>query len=334
MKKILSILLSAVLILTFYTSVFADDSDVLTLDEVGITFHLPETFKNSKGTLIPDAGALDSGTYFVEIIYIAIPEEECVTLLSKSDRTQEETDRLNASIMYPFVLIGLDGNRGKEEISAMFAGDIAEENVRLVFQREDFSYFLYVDSEGCKQYASSLKEPFAGDFKAILSSVDELIENAEFYKPVSPYEALIGKKISFSTVDSEGNPITSEALFEDKAVTMVNIWTSWCGPCIRELPELEAISNRLYEKDCGVVGLLYDGNEESALETAKQIMADTGVTYPVILPPENTDDIFPLEAFPTTYFVDREGTILSEPLVGAYVTMYENIVDELLAAVK
>ena len=74
MKKILSILLSAVLILTFYTSVFADDSDVLTLDEIGITFHLPETFKNSKGTLIPDAGALDSGTYFVEIIYIAIPE--------------------------------------------------------------------------------------------------------------------------------------------------------------------------------------------------------------------------------------------------------------------
>ena len=79
---------------------------------------------------------------------------------------------------------------------------------------------------------------------------------------------------------------------------------------------------------------MYDGNEESALETAKQIMADTGVTYPVILPPENIDDIFPLEAFPTTYFVDREGTILSEPLVGAYVTMYENIVDELLAAVK
>ena len=76
---------------------------------------------------------------------------------------------------------------------------------------------------------------------------------------------------------------------------MVNIWASWCGPCIRELPELQAISERLKEKNCGVIGLLYDGDGAEALETAKKLMTDNGVSYPVILPPENVDSLFPLE---------------------------------------
>ena len=328
MKKLLPLLLAAVLILNVSISAFADDTEELVLDDVGITFHLPEAFRNSAGTLIPDAGALGNGTYYAEIIYFAIPEDECVALLSKNDRTQEETDKLNAAIMYPFVLIGLDGNRGVEEVRAIFGGDVEDENVSLVFQEDDFSYFLYVDRDGCDQFAATLEEPFSRDFAAILSAVDELTEKAEFYKPVSPYESLIGNKISFTTTDTDGNPVTSEELFAGNKITVVNIWASWCGPCVRELPELEKINARLAEQNCGVVGLLYDG-DAAALADGKQTMRNAGVTYPVILPPEKVDVLFPIEAFPTTYFVDSEGCILTEPVIGAYVDLYESTVNDL-----
>lgn len=330
MKKFFSLFIIAVLVLSLSAAAFADESEELVLDDVGITFHLPEAFRNSVGTLIPDAGALGNGIYYAEIIYFAMPEDECVSLLSKNDRTEEETDKLSASIMYPFVLIGLDGNRGIEEVRAIFAGDIEDENVSQVFQEDDFSYFLYVDREGCEQYAATLDTPFAEDFAAILSAVDELTEKAEFYKPVSPYDSLIGNKVSFTTTDTDGNPVTSEELFAGNKVTVVNIWASWCGPCIRELPELEEISARLAGQNCGVVGLLYDGDDAAALADAKQTMKDAGVTYPVILPPEKVDVLFPLEAFPTTYFVDSEGCILTEPVIGALVNQYESTVNELL----
>jgi thiol-disulfide isomerase/thioredoxin len=330
MKKFFSLFIIAVLVLSLSAAAFADESEELVLDDVGITFHLPEAFRNSVGTLIPDAGALGNGIYYAEIIYFAMPEDECVSLLSKNDRTEEETDKLSAAIMYPFVLIGLDGNRGIEEVRAIFAGDIEDENVSQVFQEDDFSYFLYVDREGCEQYAATLDTPFAEDFAAILSAVDELTEKAEFYKPVSPYDSLIGNKVSFTTTDTDGNPVTSEELFAGNKVTVVNIWASWCGPCIRELPELEEISARLAGQNCGVVGLLYDGDDAAALADAKQTMKDAGVTYPVILPPEKVDVLFPLEAFPTTYFVDREGCILTEPVIGALVNQYESTVNELL----
>ena len=187
-----------------------------------------------------------------------------------------------------------------------------------------------MDREGCEQYAATLDTPFSEDFAAILSAVDELTEKAEFYKPVSPYDSLIGNKVSFTTTDTDGNPVTSEELFAGNKVTVVNIWASWCGPCIRELPELEEISARLAGQNCGVVGLLYDGDDAAALADAKQTMKDAGVTYPVILPPEKVDVLFPLEAFPTTYFVDSEGCILTEPVIGALVNQYESTVNDLL----
>ena len=329
MKKLLPLLV-IVLVLNVSISAFADDTEELVLDDVGITFHLPEAFRNTAGTLIPDAGALGNGTYYAEIIYFAMPEDECVALLSKNERTQEETEKLNAAIMYPFVLIGLDDNRGIEEVRAIFSGDVEDENISMVYQENDFSYYLYVDRDGCEQYAATLEEPFSADFAAILSAVDELIEKAEFYKPVSPYDNLIGNKISFTTTDTDSNPVTSEELFGKNKITLVNIWASWCGPCVRELPELEKINARLAEQNCGVVGLLYDGDDADALADGKQTMRNAGVTYPVILPPEKVDVLFPLEAFPTTYFVDSEGCILTEPVIGAYVDQYEITVNELL----
>ena len=59
-------------------------------------------------------------------------------------------------------------------------------------------------------------------------------------------------------------------------------------------------------------------------------MNDSGVTYPVILAPDNFEDLFPIEAWPTTYFVGRDGTILAAPITGAYVDRYEAALSDLL----
>ena len=41
-----------------------------------------------------------------------------------------------------------------------------------------------------------------------------------------------GDKISFTATDFKGNPVTSE-IFAKNKLTMVNIWGTFCGPCIR-----------------------------------------------------------------------------------------------------
>jgi thiol-disulfide isomerase/thioredoxin len=111
---------------------------------------------------------------------------------------------------------------------------------------------------------------------------------------------------------------------------MVNLWMSWCGPCVREMPELEKLNKSFADKDCQIVGILLDGDDADALAEGLDIVADTGVTYPVLKPFEGIDDMLPTQAYPTTYFVDSEGRVLGEPVIGADVEKYQTVLDSLL----
>ncbi|MFR3500045.1 MAG: TlpA disulfide reductase family protein, partial [Paraclostridium bifermentans] len=48
----------------------------------------------------------------------------------------------------------------------------------------------------------------------------------------------------FKTTDLNGNKVTSD-LFSKNKLTMVNIWATWCGPCIDEMPEISKLYNEL-----------------------------------------------------------------------------------------
>ena len=141
--------------------------------------------------------------------------------------------------------------------------------------------------------------------------------------------------VVFATTDLDGNPVTAEEIFSENKVTMVNLWGTFCGPCINEMPDLEELSGRLADKDCGIIGVVIDiaGPDDTAhIEAAKEIEADTGVTYLSILPWAGIDEMMPAQFVPTTYFVDADGQIVGEAAVGARgADEYEALLDEVLA---
>ena len=140
--------------------------------------------------------------------------------------------------------------------------------------------------------------------------------------------------ISFETTDLDGNAVTAEELFSQHKLTMINLWGTYCGPCIGEMPDLEILSQRLAEKECAIVGIVVDvaGLEDTArLETAREIIADTGVTYMNLFPWYTLMEDFPAQFIPTSYFVNSEGQIVGEAAIGARgADDYEALIDELL----
>ena len=50
-----------------------------------------------------------------------------------------------------------------------------------------------------------------------------------------------GEKITFTATDLKGAAVTSE-IFSKNKVTMLNIWGTFCGPCIREMPDLAKLN--------------------------------------------------------------------------------------------
>jgi thiol-disulfide isomerase/thioredoxin len=65
-------------------------------------------------------------------------------------------------------------------------------------------------------------------------------------KPEKPESVESG--ISFETTDLAGNTVRSEDIFGENALTMVNLWGTYCGPCIGEMPDLEELNGRLKDK--------------------------------------------------------------------------------------
>ena len=48
--------------------------------------------------------------------------------------------------------------------------------------------------------------------------------------------------VEFETVDLDGKTVSSRELFAENKVTMINFWGTFCGPCIREMPELAELA--------------------------------------------------------------------------------------------
>lgn len=133
----------------------------------------------------------------------------------------------------------------------------------------------------------------------------------------------------FETVDTDGNKVDSAELFAENKVTMVNVWATFCPPCIEEMPYIEKIREEYSEKGAGIVGVVIDvpeGNDE-LLQDAKDIMKETGVTYKSLRAWEGIDSQLQVSVVPTTFFVDSEGKILGDPIQGADIKGYTTALD-------
>ena len=139
--------------------------------------------------------------------------------------------------------------------------------------------------------------------------------------------------ISFETEDLDGNPVKSEDLFAKNKVTMINLWGTYCGPCIKEMPELQELSQEFASKGGGVVGIVVDVpvDNNKYLENAQTIIKETGVTYPNIKAWDGYDEILPHQGTPTSYFVDSKGRLIGAPILGGQVNVYPKEMESLLS---
>lgn len=147
---------------------------------------------------------------------------------------------------------------------------------------------------------------------------------------------------SFTAQDLNGNQV-DQSILADYQLTMVNIWATFCGPCLSEMPELGEIHAEYADKGVQVVGIVtdvlnQDGSfNEDQIATARDAVALTGASYLHLLP--STDLILAklqyVSAVPETIFVDSQGNQVGESYLGARSKdQWIAIIDELLTQVE
>lgn len=145
-------------------------------------------------------------------------------------------------------------------------------------------------------------------------SIEPAQPSAEAYTPFGDFE----------TMDLNGAAYT-QALFGEATLTMINIWGTYCDPCIREMPYLGELASEYADKGLQIIGIVTDvldsrGNIYDAnVELAKDIVKETGAAYVHLLP--STDlmriKLNKVSAIPETVFVDQNGFLVGKSHKGA-----------------
>lgn len=122
----------------------------------------------------------------------------------------------------------------------------------------------------------------------------------------------------FAATDLDGNPVTSED-YAESDLTIMLFWATWCGACKVQLVEFA----RMFEEsdvNVRVMGVLTDAIDMQtgeidplALEDGRALLAATGADAATIVVPDEWllgITYYVVQAFPTTFLVDRQGNLL------------------------
>ena len=131
----------------------------------------------------------------------------------------------------------------------------------------------------------------------------------------------------FALADVNGQEVRLSAL-RGKAV-VVDFWATWCGPCRAVMPHLQALSQE-YQDDLEVVAVSVDQDPAKVVPAFTEKM---GLTFTVTADPEAMQVARQwggIRSIPTSYLVDREGTVVHRWVGGHDRAAYETEIRKVL----
>ncbi|MCT4618414.1 MAG: TlpA family protein disulfide reductase [Marinisporobacter sp.] len=286
------------------------------LDDLGFSFVMPKKWDNNENIDGLVLSATPEELFYGGLQIFFVPNEALEKIKSITKNGQKPSDKEMQAffdtekplIHFNIYKKELIGEKSIESLSNL-------KNNILLGEQEGLVYYLSYPN---KDEMRSLSPESKKIYDSLYAEIGKLKSSVKLFKPVFKEDALKTHKTfpTFKTKDINGKDISSN-IFKENKLTMINIWGTFCGPCISEMPDLQELYKEVKKENVNIIGIIGDakGNEE----TAKDIIAKTKVSYINILPNAVIQNEFlkDISAYPTSIFVDEKGNIVGEPIIGA-----------------
>lgn len=116
------------------------------------------------------------------------------------------------------------------------------------------------------------------------------------------------QEANFTLTDLSGKAWTLRDL--KGKVVLVNFWATWCPPCRKEMPDLDALYQKFAPQGLVILAI---SDEESA--KVQPFIAEHHYSYPILLDPgRKVNEMFRVEGIPKSFVYDREGKLVAQAI--------------------
>ena len=127
-------------------------------------------------------------------------------------------------------------------------------------------------------------------------------------RPPAPQIGHPAPDFTLTTLDGETVQLSD---LRGQAV-IINFWATWCGPCLREMPDIQTVADK-YEDDLLVLAV----NDAEPEGLVSSYITDLSLRFDILMDPtRDVQRLYQVRAFPTTFFIDKDG-IVSDAVFGS-----------------
>ena len=319
--------------------------DEYVYEYLGLKFKLSEKIREAMKAkdivMLDDQSPIDQDLKYGLLSFSKLTEEQKNAEVAKMgdgyEKWQESLERIGTIGMF-------EKSLSEEEIGKITKCD---SHIKLGESKDGkYSYYLSVNStadaetiEELKQTTVEITEKKDRPENGFVLSEKSDLENTMAFSTDSQNVAT--DLSNLQTVDIDGKEFSGKD-FSDYDLTMVNVFATWCSPCVQEIPDLAEIQKEMKDKGVNIVGVVTDtvdqtGENQEALEKAKLIRERSKAEYPFLIPDKSNFNgrLSGIQAFPETFFVDKKGQIVGETYSGSHnKKAWLEIIEKELAKVK
>ena len=302
--------------------------DEYVYEYLGLKFKLSEKIREAMKAkdivMLDDQSPIDQDLKYGLLIFSKLTEEQKNAEVGKMgdgyEKWQESLERIGTIGMF-------EKSLSEEEIGKITKCD---SHTKLGESKDGkYSYYLSVNSgadaeaiEELKQTTVEITEKKERPENGFVLSEKSDLENTMAFSTDSQNVAT--DLSNLQTMDIDGKEFSGKN-FSDYDLTMVNVFATWCSPCVQEIPDLAEIQKEMKDKGVNIVGVVTDtvdqtGENQEALEKAKLIRERSKAEYPFLIPDKSNFNgrLSGIQAFPETFFVDKKGQIVGETYSGSH----------------
>lgn len=319
--------------------------DEYNYEYLGLKFKLSEKIREAMKAkdivMLDDQSPIDQELKYGLLSFSKLTEEQKNTEVAKMgdgyEKWQESLERIGTIGMF-------EKSLSEEEIGKITKCD---SHTKLGESKDGkYSYYLSVNStadaetiEELKQTTVEITEKKERPENGFVLSEKSDLENTMAFSTDSQNVAT--DLSNLQTMDIDGKEFSGKN-FSDYDLTMVNVFATWCSPCVQEIPDLAEIQKEMKDQGVNIVGVVTDtvdqtGENQEALEKAKLIRERSKAEYPFLIPDKSNFNgrLSGIQAFPETFFVDKKGQIVGETYSGSHnKKAWMEIIEKELAKVK